>query len=120
LGKSAETKPKKYETPALTLETRVNQLAAASWNKIEQRIREDKATAQELIFFAKLGSPEEKLKRKLLECQAELAQAKADAIKQEKQNAELIEQAMAAFKDYSGESYEDPESYQDVYVSYDV
>ena len=120
MKKSNESTPKKHEAPALTVETRENQLVALAMNLAEKRLREGKATSQEIVYFLKAGAPDEKLKRQLLEAQAELAQAKAEAIKSEKHNAELFAEAIAAFKDYSGESYDDSEQSEDVYTTYDV
>ena len=120
MKKSNESRPRKHEAPALTLETRENQLVALAMNLAEQRLRDGKATSQEIVYFLKAGSPDEKLKRQLLEAQAELAKAKAEAIENEKQNAKLFEEAIAAFKEYNGESYEDTEPDQDVFAAYDV
>ena len=119
MKKSDKSTAKKHEAPALTLETRENQLVALAMNLAEERLRDGKATSQEIVYFLKAGAPDEKLKRQLLEAQAELAQAKAAAIKAEKQNAELFAEAIAAFKDYSGETYEESEPDQVVLASYD-
>lgn len=114
MKKSDPISPKKYERPALTAEARENQLVSLAMDLAEKRMREGKATSQEIVYFLKAGSPDEKLKRELLQAQSELAKAKADAIKAEQQNAEMFAEAIAAFKDYSGESYEDPE--QDIVI----
>lgn len=120
MKKSGKNSPKKYERPALTVETRENQLVSLAMNLAEQRLREGKATSQEIVYFLKAGSPDEKLKRQLLEAQSELARAKADAIKAEKQNAELFAEAIAAFKDYNGESDESTETDPNVLAAYDA
>lgn len=114
MSKKAETTAKVHEWPATTLEARENQLVSLAMNCVEQRIKEGKATSQELVYFLKAGSPDERLKRQLLTAQAELAKAKADAIKAEQQNAELIAQAIAAFREYNGVGYEEYDE-EDVY-----
>ena len=113
MKKSDKTSHNGYERPAMTAETRENQLVSLAMGLAEKRLREGTATSQEIVHFLKAGSPDERLKRQLLESQAELAKAKADAIKAEQQSAELFAEAIAAFKDYSGESYAGPDD-QDV------
>jgi len=113
LKKSDKTSTVVPEPPALTIETRENQLIALAMNLAEKRMREGKASSQEIVYFLKASSPDEKLKRQLLEAQAELARAKADAIKQSQQNAELIAEALSAFKEYSGDDHLD-QGYEDI------
>lgn len=109
---SDKSSTRRHERPALTAETRENQLVSLAVDLAEQRLREGKATSQEIVYFLKAGSPDEKLKRQLLEAQAELAKAKAEQIKAEKENAEMFAEAIAAFKEYNGETYEETEPNQ--------
>lgn len=106
---SDKSSTKRHELPALTAEARENQLVSLAVDLAEERLREGKATSQEIVYFLKAGSPDEKLKRQLLEAQAELAKAKAEAIRNEELNAQMFAEAIAAFKDYNGESYEETE-----------
>lgn len=106
MAKTNKTIPKGHESPALLEENREAQLTSLAMNLAEQRLREGKATSQEIVYFLKAGSPDEKLRRQLLEAQSELARARADAIRAEKDNAELFAEAMRAFKEYSGEEEE--------------
>lgn len=55
------------------------------------------------MYFLKAGSPDEKLRRQLLQAQAELAAAKKEALQSTKRMEELYEKALHAMSDYSGE-----------------
>lgn len=107
MGKTTKTTQKKHELPALTAEARENQLVALAMNLAEQRMREGKATSQEIVYFLRAGSPDEKLKRKLLDAQAELAQAKKEALQSTKRMEELYERALRSMSEYSGETMKD-------------
>ena len=111
MKKDSKTPQKKRELPALTAEARENQLVAMAMDLAEQRMREGKATSQEIVYFLRAGSPDERLKRKLLDAQAELAQAKKEALQSQKRMEELYANALRAMTDYSGEeSFDDQQN----------
>lgn len=98
--------------PATTPEGREQQLTAMAMDAIAARIQKGTASAQELVYFAKLGSPTAKLEKQILEQQAELLSAKTAAIQSQKHVEELYSQALSAMRTYSGnpergDEYED-------------
>ena len=88
--------------PATTPEGREQQLTALAMDAIETRIRNGTASAQELTYLAKLGSPTSRLERKILEQQHELLVAKTAALKSQERVEELYENALSAMRAYSG------------------
>jgi len=88
--------------PATTPEGREQQLTALAMDAIEKRMRNGTASAQELTYFAKAGSPNAKLERQILEKQKELLEAKTSAIKSQERVEELYKNALSAMRNYSG------------------
>lgn len=90
--------------PATTVEERNNQLVSMAFDRIEQRILNNEASAQELIFFAKQGTEREALEIEgVRRRNAYLAAQEKQLGSQEEQKAMMAE-AMAAFARYSGNS----------------
>ena len=102
----------KQRPPATTPEGREQQLTALAMDAIEKRIRNGTASAQELTYFAKIGSPNARLERKILEQQHELLMAKTSAIKSQERVEELYVNALSAMRTYSGSPEKDPD-YED-------
>lgn len=100
--KPASSETAKKIRPALSQEARDNQLIALAYNLVEQRLLDGTASSQETVHFLKLGSPKEKLERKILEKQEELIEAKTQNLKSAKRIDELFEQAMVAMTSYRG------------------
>jgi len=75
----------------------------------EQRIRNGTATSQELSHFLKLGSTREKLEQERLRNENLLTEAKIKSLANEGDTKELLEQAMAAFTMYRGDTVDDPD-----------
>lgn len=96
---------------ATTVEGRENQLTALAMDAVEARIRNGTATAQELVYFMKLGSSESKRKARMEEEQIKLMIAKTESLQAQRYSEELVNDALTAFKRYSGhrEDYEDEE-----------
>lgn len=88
--------------PATTPEGREQQLTALAMDAIERRIMNGTASAQELTYFAKLGSPNSRLERKILEQQSELLEAKTNQIKSQDHIEDLMKNALSAMRDYAG------------------
>ena len=95
--------------PAITPEARENQLISLAVDLVEQRLIDGTASSQETTHFLKLATSKSKLELKLLEKQAELAEAKAEQIKSMKRTEELMEEALKAFRNYNGQG--DPSEY---------
>lgn len=102
--------------PALTPESRENQLIALATDLVEQRLRDGTATSQEVCHFLKLGSMREKLEREKLEGEVAVARAKVAAYESQARSEELFKDALRAFTRYSGhtgpEDNEDEDSYE--------
>lgn len=89
--------------PALTPEARENVIISAAYDLAEKQIKEGTASAQVITHFLKLGSEKERLERDLLIERTKLANAKAESIDRERDQAEAYERAMNAMKLYNGE-----------------
>jgi len=97
------SKQDKMFPPPSTPEESINQMASLALKEAEKRLRNGTASAQEIVFFAKEGSPTAKTEREILEKQKELITAKTEAIRSAQKVDELYAAAIAAMKSYSGE-----------------
>jgi len=88
--------------PASTANARITQLINKSYDAVEKRIDEGTATAQELVYFLKLGSQREQKEMMILESQAKLYNAKTEALASSKHTEELYNKAIEAMRSYSG------------------
>lgn len=111
---SSETYPKMR--PALTPEADQSQMISLAYNLVRQRLLDGTASSQETTHFLKLGTEKAKLENKLLEAQTEMAIAKKEALESEKRSAERFEEALKAFRTYSGQgSAEEMDDLDDEY-----
>ena len=99
----SESETKRKSPPATTPEGRENQMISLAMEAAEKRLRTGTASAQEIVYFAKLGSLSAKTEREILEKQKELITAKTEAIRQSKRVDELYAEAISAMKRYAGE-----------------
>lgn len=99
--------------PALTPETRENQLIAMAMDLVEQRLADGTASSQETTHFLKLGSPKARLEREKLENENALLRAKTEAIENEKNMAEMYAKAIQAMQRYGGHGGDDYEYEED-------
>lgn len=88
--------------PALTPESRENQMIALAVDLAEQQLRDGTASSQVITHYLKLGSTKERIEKEILQKQKELIAAKTDAIKSAKQVEELYTQALDAMRLYGG------------------
>lgn len=65
-----------------------------------ERLRDGSASAQEIIYWLKIGSTETELNRRYLETQILLNEAKVDEIKSAKRDGDLYEKAIKAITAY--------------------
>ena len=93
--------------PALTAESREGQLIALAMDRVDDRIRNNQASSQELVHFLRLGTEKEKLEREKLQNENIMLQAKVKALEAQAKNEELFGRVMAAMKRYSGHEDED-------------
>lgn len=88
--------------PATTPEAREDQLIALAVNLAEQQLRDGTASPSVISHYLKLGSTKERIERQILEQQKDYLAAKTEAIQSSRHSEELFQEAIAAFKDYSG------------------
>lgn len=101
--------PKRRQKPSLDPEVRQNQLISYAIDLVEQRLLDGTASSQETTHFLKLATQKSKLENQLLEAQTEMAIAKKELMRSQKRSEELFEEAIKAFKNYSGQG--DPDEY---------
>ena len=87
--------------PATTPENRELQLAALATDLAEKQLRDGTASPSVITHYLKIASPRETMERMNMERQNDLAAAKAEALRSEKQIADMISQAMDAFRSYA-------------------
>lgn len=97
----SETKKQKMR-PALTPESRENQLISLAVDLAEQQLRDGTASSQVITHYLKLGSTQQKLEQDILEKQKELITAKTEALQSTKKIEELYANAIMAMKQYNG------------------
>ena len=89
--------------PALTPETRENQMIALAMDLVEERLRNGTASSQETTHFLKLASSKERLEMELMEKQKELLEAKRENLKSTERIEALYADAMKAMRSYGGQ-----------------
>lgn len=65
------------------------------------------ATSQVLVHYLKLGSTLATIEKEKLELENELLKAKTAALDRERESGEAVEAAIAAFRKYSGEFFDE-------------
>lgn len=99
--------------PALTPESRENQLISLATDLVEKRLREGTASSQETTHFLKLATTKARLEKEILEKQKELITAKTEALQSQKRTEEMFAEAIKAFRTYSGQDNEDCDDYEE-------
>jgi hypothetical protein len=97
----------KRRRPALSPESRENQLISYATDLAEKQLIEGTASSQVITHFLKLGTTKMQLEKEKLANENELLRAKKDAIQSDQKNGELYENAINAFKKYSGHGGDD-------------
>ena len=93
--------------PALTPESRENQLISLAVDLAEKQLREGTASSQVITHYLKMGSTKEKLEKEKLIEENKLLRAKTKAWEDQKEIKELYGEALKAMRKYSGHG--DPE-----------
>lgn len=93
--------------PALTPESRENQMISLAMDRAEERLKNGTASSQEIVHFLKLGSTRERLEKEKIALENELVKAKTEAVASARGMEEMYAQAMASFRRYSGQEDED-------------
>lgn len=97
--------------PALDPEARLNQLIDLAVDCAEQQLMDGSASSQVIVHYLKQGTERERLELERLREENKLLRAKTEAIESEKRSAELVEEALKAFRNYAGHG--DPDEYED-------
>ena len=103
--KSKESSPvseKRRRRRAMSPEEREAQLISLTMDVVEDRIRNGKASSQELVHFLRAGSNKERFETQKLELELQLVQAKTENLRLQQKNDEMYAEALKAFKRYSG------------------
>lgn len=90
--------------PAYTPEGRENQLIALAYDKVEERIQNNQASAQELVHFLRLGTEKAKLEKEKLEIDKKLAEAKIKSLGSDEELKDITKKALTAFSSYKSSS----------------
>lgn len=95
------------QAPGQTLESRENQLILLATNLAERQLREGTASSQVIYHYLKLGSSRERLEQERLRNENSLAKAKTESIEAQKQQEIDFQEAMRAWRSYSGQEEDD-------------
>lgn len=101
------SKQRKKLRPALSPESRENQMIALAVDLAEQQLIDGTASAQVITHFLKLGTTKAELEKEKIRKETELLGAKiqmADSIEEQKK---LAEDAIKAMRNYSGTGEDD-------------
>lgn len=88
--------------PALSIESRENQMISLAMDEAEKRLLDGTASSQLITHFLKLGTTIAQLEKAKLEYDTMLVKAKTDSIQSQQRQEELFENAIKAMKDYTG------------------
>lgn len=95
--------------PALTPESRENQMISLAVDLAEKQLQEGTASSQVITHFLKLGSTREKLERERLAEENKLLRARTKALEDSADMKVLYENAIKAMRHYSGQGDENDE-----------
>lgn len=93
--------------PARTPEQRESQLINLAMENAERQMMEGTASSQVITHFLKLGTAKYQYEIDKLKTDRDLGQAKIDSIHRQENTDEKYQEALEAFRLYSGEEYED-------------
>ena len=93
--------------PALTPESRENQLISLAVDLAEKQLSDGSASSQVISHYLKLGSSKERIEKEILEKKKELIIAKTENLQSAQRIEELYENALNAMRNYNGQSMSD-------------
>lgn len=88
--------------PAATPEERENQMISLAVNLAEQQLREGTASSQVITHYLKLATTRERLEEEKLRHETAMLEAKREALQSSGEVKQLMDNALAAFRSYSG------------------
>ena len=113
MAKTKATGSEYHSRPGLTPEAEENQCIALAMNLVKKRLEEGTASSQETTHFLKLGSTIAQLQKEKLKAENELIAAKKEQINNTQRESEMYEEALNAFRRYSGQG--DVDEYSDIF-----
>lgn len=109
MGRKKQT-PVSTETYALPSfesdEALENAMIAQATRLAYQQLCDGTASSQVITHYLKLGTQKEKIEQDILKKQAKLIDAKTESIKDQKKSEKLYQDALNAFRTYSGQRQE--------------
>ena len=99
---TTSSNPVRKIRPALSPEARENQLIALAVDLVEQRLLNGTASSQEVTHFLKLGSTKAKLEEEKIRREIQHLEVKSESIAASQHRDELYQNALEAFRTYSG------------------
>ena len=109
---SSSDKPKRRR-PALNPDARESQMISYAVDLAEKQLIEGTASSQVITHYLKLATSRERIEKEILEKQAKLIDAKVEEIQSRKSSNEKFEEAIKAFKRYSGQDDREDDDYED-------
>lgn len=103
-AKSGNKKPRR--PPATTPQARENQLSALAYDLAETQIRNGTASSQVITHFLKAGSRFEQLQKEKIILEQALLKARVENIASSSRLESLTDDALKAFRLYSGQDDE--------------
>lgn len=109
MARVKESSSKKKIRPALSPESRENQLISLAVDLAEKQLLEGTASSQVITHFLKLGTTKTELEKEKLRNETKLMQAKTENLESAKNIEAMYKEAIDAMRDYSGQSRMDDE-----------
>lgn len=103
LEPSGVSNTQRRRRPAPTPELREQEMIALAFDLVEKKMRDGSATAAETVHFLKLGSENAKLEREKMRLESQERIARITQMQRSDRIEELFDNAIKAFKGYSGE-----------------
>lgn len=99
---SSSSTPKKMRPP-LTPEAEENQMVSLAVDLARKQLQEGTASSQVIVHYLKLGTTLAKLEVEKQKADLELTKAKAKSIENSGTSEKIYEEALKAFRGYSGQ-----------------
>ena len=96
--------------PALSIENQEARMIALATALAEQQLQDGTASSQIISHYLKMGSPKYQLELEKEREEIKLLQAKTEAIETSKEHKVLVEEAIKAMRNYTGNG--DPDEYE--------
>lgn len=105
--KEPQNSNQKFILPAYeTEEALENEMIAQATRLAYQQLCDGTASSQVITHYLKLGSTKERIEQEMLKKQVQLIDAKTESIKDQKKSEKLYQDALNAFRTYSGQRQE--------------